>query len=150
MKNISKFGQYAVNEASIPVSKIAMDAAIATEDAYSFDKYGKAEWIKIAQFLVDKGYDQSEVEFILNSKFMRWAGDNLNKNSGLTLGIFKKLYDTSTKEIDKMLKLELGDTRDLEQKFRDGLTDLIVKYKGKISDSKISQVLRDALEHKIR
>lgn len=47
-----------------------------THDAYSFDYYGEAEWLKIVQFLFGKGYNEEDVEQIVRSKHTRWASDS--------------------------------------------------------------------------
>lgn len=46
-----------------------------TVEAYAFRSYGKREWSKVAEVLIDRGFQISEVKKILESKVMRWAAD---------------------------------------------------------------------------
>lgn len=58
--------------------KITVQAATIAErceDAYSFDAYGEREWARCCQMLLDKGYNEREVEAIMRSKWTRWARD---------------------------------------------------------------------------
>lgn len=46
-----------------------------TQDAYSFGVYYQPQtWLEIIQWLLKKGYSPFEVEMIVRSKLMRWAG----------------------------------------------------------------------------
>lgn len=49
--------------------------AAETADAYSFDRYGETEWRKTATSLLARDWTRAEVEWVLRSKFMRWAAD---------------------------------------------------------------------------
>jgi hypothetical protein len=60
--------------------KLAREIAKKTEDAYSFDRY--SSWWMCAKVLLDRGYNEEEVEAILRSKWMRWAGDASHRSYG--------------------------------------------------------------------
>lgn len=45
-----------------------------TQDAYSFDSYGPEAWMNALRLLAPF-YTEEEVEWILRSKYMRWAID---------------------------------------------------------------------------
>lgn len=55
--------------------KYAESLAIITKDAFSYDRYGKTQWLNIAKFLERQGLNTTEAEWVLRSKWMRWAGD---------------------------------------------------------------------------
>jgi hypothetical protein len=63
---------------------IADQVAAATEDAYSFDRYGATNWLRACRMLARRGYNAREIEAFMRSKHTRWAGDTANKNSGVT------------------------------------------------------------------
>lgn len=44
------------------------------QDAYSFDRYGAEAWMNAIRLLIEL-YTEEEVEWILRSKYMRWAAD---------------------------------------------------------------------------
>ena len=44
------------------------------QDAYSFDRYGAEAWMNAIRLLAPF-YTEEEVEWILRSKYMRWAAD---------------------------------------------------------------------------
>jgi hypothetical protein len=46
-----------------------------TADAFSYDRYGERGWRACVKLLIRRGYNDREVEAILRSKWMRWAGD---------------------------------------------------------------------------
>ncbi|MFM9469743.1 hypothetical protein ACKI1K_43920, partial [Streptomyces scabiei] len=43
-------------------------------DAYSADRYNS--WPAVAQVLINRGYNDRQVEAIMRSKWTRWANDN--------------------------------------------------------------------------
>ncbi len=47
--------------------------AASCADAYSADRY--ASWAGCARLLARRGYDAREIEALLRSKHLRWAGD---------------------------------------------------------------------------
>jgi hypothetical protein len=49
-----------------------------TDDAYSRERYGRS-WKACALLLLKRGFDEREVEAVLRSKWMRWAGDRSRK-----------------------------------------------------------------------
>lgn len=53
----------------------ALVLAECTQDAYSYDNYGKRSWIACAEMLLRMGFTKHEVEEILRSKWTRWAAD---------------------------------------------------------------------------
>lgn len=55
-----------------------------TADAYSYDRY--ATWRGCALLLVLRGFNDREVEAILRSKLMRWAGDRIQDNKSCRYG----------------------------------------------------------------
>lgn len=86
------------------------DLAIKTRDAFAFDRYGRDQWIAAVQVLVDAGYDDAEVEWILRSKHMRWAadaGEDFDYEFGVSTIIGRKVMNEyiakNKKHIDKNL-----------------------------------------------
>ncbi len=53
-----------------------------TQDAYSFDRYGAEAWMNAIRLLAEVGYDEEDIEWILYSKYMRWAADRFGVWSG--------------------------------------------------------------------
>lgn len=47
-----------------------------TRDAYSFDRYGEEAWRTAIVNLYAMGYNDEQVEWVLRSKYMRWAADH--------------------------------------------------------------------------
>lgn len=56
------------------VNELYAEIADRTEDAYSCDRYGN-EWANCAKTLLVRGYTEAETEWVLRSKWMRWAAD---------------------------------------------------------------------------
>ena len=52
-----------------------------TRDAYSFDRYGERAWMNAIRLLAPSCTEE-EVEWILRSKYMRWAADRFGDWSG--------------------------------------------------------------------
>lgn len=52
----------------------------ATKDAYSYDRY--QDWTHCVLALAIEGYTKEQAEWILRSKYMRWAGDHSDKEYG--------------------------------------------------------------------
>ena len=52
-----------------------------TQDAYSFDRYGAEAWMQAIRLLIEL-YTEEEVEWILRSKYMRWAADRFGVWTG--------------------------------------------------------------------
>lgn len=50
-----------------------------TSGAYSFDRYGEDGWRACIRLMLRRGYNEREIEAILRSKWMRWAGDGAKK-----------------------------------------------------------------------
>lgn len=72
----------------MPVAKTHYDAAVKalalrTEDAYSFDRYGKTSWKANIKFLLTK-FTLEQTEWIMRSKNARWAAD-FNETSRHTI-----------------------------------------------------------------
>lgn len=44
--------------------------------AYSYDRYGKIEWRRCADYLAELGLTEREIGAVLESKVMRWAADD--------------------------------------------------------------------------
>lgn len=61
-----------------------------TQDAYSFDSYGPEAWMNAIRLLAPF-YTEEEVEWILRSKYMRWAADEF--------GARKKNPDDETERV---------------------------------------------------
>ena len=53
----------------------------ATSEAYSFDRYGEAEWTRAIAELLSRGYAAVEVTEIMKSIHTRWAADAANRRS---------------------------------------------------------------------
>ena len=52
-----------------------------TQDAYSFDRYGAEAWMNAIRLLIEL-YDEEDTEWILRSKYMRWAADRFGVWTG--------------------------------------------------------------------
>lgn len=50
-----------------------------TEDAYSRDRYGEKNWLRLTENLGQDGFKPEEAIWILNSKYTRWAADHFAK-----------------------------------------------------------------------
>lgn len=62
-----------------------------TNDAYSYERYGKKEWTLSAKLLIAEGFTREEAEWVLRSKWMRWAADvsdDPNQGTANALGNF--------------------------------------------------------------
>ena len=59
-----------------------------TRDAHSRDRYTDAGWVQIIKRLDTEGFTLAQVEWVLFSKHMRWAGDAANRNHGVTAADF--------------------------------------------------------------
>ncbi len=53
----------------------ATEMAARTSNAYKYDGYGQEQWILIILFMMSYKVDEAQIEWILRSKHMRWAGD---------------------------------------------------------------------------
>jgi hypothetical protein len=53
-----------------------------TSKAYSYENYGAASWRQCIRILAKRGYDERQIEAILRSKWMRWAGSVSDKPYG--------------------------------------------------------------------
>ncbi len=62
----------------------AAAVAVATTDAYSFDRYGAANWLACCRMLALRGLGAREIEAVMRSKWTRWAGDAASKSDGVT------------------------------------------------------------------
>ncbi len=54
---------------------IARKVALATQDAYSYDRYGSNAWLATAKWMAKQGLNEQEIEAMLRSKHTRWAMD---------------------------------------------------------------------------
>ena len=61
-----------------------------TQDAYSFDRYGAEAWMQAIRLLIEL-YTEEEVEWILRSKYMRWAADHFHKWVGWRVTVMRCL-----------------------------------------------------------
>lgn len=55
--------------------KLARKLATKTRDAFSFPRYAPGAWAACCYLLLVRGHSPREVEAIVRSKVMRWAGD---------------------------------------------------------------------------
>lgn len=63
-----------------------------TKDAYSFDRY--SSWKACVRLLNKRGYSEIEIEAVLRSKWMRWAGDrSTNEYGQVTSGDLARFLD---------------------------------------------------------
>lgn len=69
---------------SLEAARIATKA----EDAYSRDRYTTAGWMQTAKRLATEGFAADEIDWVLRSKHMRWAGDAANRNHAVTAADF--------------------------------------------------------------
>lgn len=82
------------------VKSIAKEIAGRSSDAYSFGRY--KSWESCALALLKRGYTNKEVEAILRSKWMRWAGDSSSKTYGkYTSGDILRWIDDPRNRIDQ-------------------------------------------------
>lgn len=51
------------------------DLSEKTSDAYAYDRYGEGAWMHSIVNLSAIGYTLEQIEWILYSKYMRWAAD---------------------------------------------------------------------------
>lgn len=84
----------------------AKKIAAATEDAYSVDRY--TSWLACARLLVNRGLSDEQVECVLRSKIMRWAGDVSNKPYGRTTALDLARYLDANPQSLPSLFLEAG------------------------------------------
>lgn len=147
-----------MNEAvSVKITDLAKKIATETEDAYSWEKYPAGDWIKITQFLLDKGYTEDDVNDILRSKYMRWIPDSKKPSfasfiKNFTLDIDKQIEDMIRKEMKREPKTaELNKNQENKVKqFSDELDELIFRYKKVISYTDIKKMLRNKIENIIK
>jgi len=71
---------------------VALQAAGA--GAYSFERYGAANWQAAARMLARRRYTARAIEAILRSKWTRWAADAANKSEGATAEDLARFLDT--------------------------------------------------------
>lgn len=62
-------------------SRDAEALAAKTADAYSADVY--SSWAGVAEELLRAGYNATEAEALMRSKWMRWAADSVSASSGV-------------------------------------------------------------------
>lgn len=73
--------------------------------AYSFDRYGKRLWKASIKFLLDEGYDEASIQWILLSKHMRWAADSCEEDANkIPLRGIKKYFIKNREYIQRSLK----------------------------------------------
>jgi hypothetical protein len=51
------------------------EVAERTADAFAWDSYRPGAWLACCRLLAKRGYTAREIEAIVRSKWMRWAGD---------------------------------------------------------------------------
>lgn len=76
---------------------LAKQIAERTSDAHSRDRYTDAAWFQIAKRLATEGADADAIEWILRSKYMRWAADASNRSHSTTAADFASYVVTSQK-----------------------------------------------------
>lgn len=95
------------------------DISTLTQDAYSRNRYGEKHWKNMTIKLGKEGYTKEETQWILMSKYPRWAADYANDNvSGKSIINYKEKYGidiekADLKEIKKMFKKLESDRKDL-------------------------------------
>lgn len=68
---------------------IARKVALATQDAYSYDRYGANAWLATAKWLAKQGLTERQIEAMLRSKHTRWAMDAAgDKNKGTAFSAY--------------------------------------------------------------
>lgn len=79
--------------------------AARTQDAYSFDAFGEAEWAKAATMLLQRGMTEREAEAVLRSKHTRWSRDNAGKYEGTAeeLGAYLDRYAITPKALAELV-----------------------------------------------
>jgi len=79
-----------------------------TEDAYSFERYGKLNWADCINMLDATGFTAQNIEAILRSKWMRWAGDMSDNEYGhITADDLKKFLltmDDLHEQVDQLTR----------------------------------------------
>lgn len=71
--------------------------AEATQDAYSFSRYGQKAWAASCRMLLRRGYDVRQIEAIMRSKWTRWAADG-GKNEKPTSKDLERFLDDPRNE----------------------------------------------------
>jgi hypothetical protein len=91
-----------------PPRPTVQDIADKTHDAYSFARYRR--WEDVVAMLADRGLTATEIEWVLRSKAMRWAADEVN-GALATAGDLKRYLDNprnrcSNADIARMVREE--------------------------------------------
>lgn len=92
----------------------AEDVAFTTRDARSHDRYGRGAWVMTAKRLAQRGYDRQQIEAVLRSKIMRWAGDASGKTKPTSADVLTYLDDPrngGAAEIERITQDTFGDKR---------------------------------------
>lgn len=86
------------------------DLSTLTQDAYSRGRYGEKHWKNMTIKLGKEGYTKEETQWILMSKYPRWAADYANDNiSGKSIINYKEKYG---------IDIEKGDLREITALFK--------------------------------
>ena len=90
------------------IGKRALAIAYRTSNVYSFDRYGAIQWTAIAVMLIRyRGYTDQEVEAILRSKWMRYAGDASGRKHPILDDVIRYLDNPNNgctqEEVDKLV-----------------------------------------------
>jgi hypothetical protein len=64
----------------------AQQLSDATQEAYSFTRYGQHEWTRAISLLIERDLGDRQIIAIMCSKWTRWAADNAGRNEGCAKG----------------------------------------------------------------
>ena len=87
----------------------ALQIASATSDAYSYSRYTPSGWRESCRELARRGLDAKQIEEIMRSKWMRWAGDmSDNCHGGCTSADLMRFLDSEGKITPENVNEKLG------------------------------------------
>lgn len=130
----------------------AKNIAKATEDAYMAKEYG-TDFERCAFFLLEKNFSENEVEMILRSKHMRWAGENFEDFSTYFKSQEKNIFLDATRWTYENLceKLKITGCYDISAEFlesylKDALNNVLQLPDKSKSNKKRREIESDVYE----
>ena len=80
----------------------------ATEMAYSFDRYSRGGWRQCLRLLRTIGLNDKEIQAVMRSKHLRWAGDMddqrpYGRHNSTTLKNYLQRYPLNERELEKLV-----------------------------------------------
>ena len=75
------------------------------EDAYSFDRYSASGWRASARLCAQKGFNEEQIEWILRSKWMRWAADHSDNDYGRHTSVSWRRSDREAHRVNGLVTI---------------------------------------------